>query len=63
MGKKHYDDIGEIMGNLEADVKVLEGMIDNVSNDLANQKLKDVVREIKDTITDMSYTILRAEAS
>ena len=63
MGKNYFNSLGEIMGNLEADLKVIEGMIDSVTNDLANQKLKDAAKEIRSALSEMSDEMVSAQAS
>ena len=63
MGENYFNSLGEIMGNLEADLKVIEGMIDSVTNDLANQKLKDAAKEIRSALSEMSDEMVSAQAS
>ncbi|MCR5402374.1 MAG: hypothetical protein K6E91_00945 [Butyrivibrio sp.] len=63
MGDNYFNSLGEIMGNLEADLKVIEGMIDSVTNDLANQKLKDAAKEIRSALSEMSDEMVSAQAS
>ena len=49
-----YGDISHIMGELEADVAIMETIIINGKNDYANRKLNDAIQEIRHALSDLS---------
>ena len=54
MNNDPYEDIGEIMGTLEAYETIIETMILNGKNGVANRHLRDAVEEIRRALLDMS---------
>ena len=49
-----YRDISHVMGELEADVAIMETIIINGKNDYANRKLNDAIQEIRHALSDLS---------
>ncbi len=49
-----YRDISQIMGELEADVAIMETVIINGKNEYANRKLNDAIQEIRHALSDLS---------
>ena len=49
-----YRDISQIMGELEADVAIMETVMINGKNEYANRKLNDAIQEIRHALSDLS---------
>ena len=49
-----YRDISHVMGELEADVAIMETMIISGKNDYANRKLNDAIQEIRHALSYLS---------
>lgn len=48
-----YRDISQIMGELEADVAIMETVMINGKNEYANRKLNDAIQEIRHALSDL----------
>ena len=58
-----YEDIGAIMGELEADEMIIESMILNGKNERVNLKLQEAATEIKHALSDLSDALFDATVS
>ena len=54
MNNDPYEDIGEIMGTLEAYETIIETMILNGKNGVANRHLNEAAEEIRRALSDLS---------
>ena len=58
-----YDELGEMMGELEADADILEMVILNGKNEKANIYLRDAITLIKRAVSDMSDAVFEVSTS
>ena len=49
-----YDELGPVMGEIEADMTILESMILNGKSQKANHCLREAIVELRHALSDMS---------
>jgi len=58
-----YEDLGELMGDLEFGETLLETMILNGSNEKANRYLREAALEIRHALSDLSDALFEITTS
>ena len=58
-----YEDLGELMGDLEFGESLLETMILNGSNEKANRYLREAALEIRHALSDLSDALFEITTS
>ena len=58
-----YEDLGELMGDLEFGETLLETMILNGSNEKANRYLREAALEIRHVLSDLSDALFEITTS
>ncbi len=58
-----YDELGKIMGDLDADAAILEAIVLNGKNEKANRYLREAAEEIKHALSDLSDAVFEITPS